>query len=466
MADTNSSFKSNSAIKRDLANVLHPYTNLVTHATRGATIMEQGQGIYVKDSQGKEYIEAMAGLWCTSLGYQEERLIAAAMKQFRQLPYGHLFAHKSNNPAIDLASRLIEMAPPPLNSANSKVFFANSGSEAIDSAIKIVWYYHNAIGKSKKKMILSRQHAYHGVTVAGASLTGLPILHKSFDLPIISVKHLTVPHYPRMSKTNESEEAFTERLIQELEQTISEIGADNIGAMFAEPLQGAGGVIIPPKNYFQKLQPILKKHQILLVADEVITGFCRTGRMWGSETFGLEPDMLTTAKALSSAYLPISAVLVRESIANEVIKEAGKQGSFGTGFTYSGHPVAAAVALETLNIYQERDMLGHVAKLSGLVQQHLAQLRQHPLVGNARGIGLIGAVELWRDKKTRQFFDQNLTVAAKVATLGEKHGVILRPLAFDSVAFCPPLIINEQELIEMFRRMKLALDEATPLLLA
>ncbi|MCX8515783.1 MAG: aminotransferase, partial [Alphaproteobacteria bacterium] len=451
--------QSNSAKERDIAHVLHPFTNLALHQTRGPTIITSGKGVMVKDSEGKEYIEAMSGLWCASLGYGAERLIKAAERQLRTLPYSHLFAHKSNEPAIDLSEKLIALAPA-TNPKMSKVFLANSGSEAVDTAIKLVWYYHNAIKQPKKKLILSRHHGYHGVTVAGASLTGLPILHKSFDLPIIPVKHLAVPHFPRFGEENESEEQFTDRLITELKATIKEIGADNIGAMIAEPLQGAGGVILPPKNYFAKLQPILKENNILLIADEVITGFCRTGRFWGSETYGLNPDIMTMAKALSAAYLPISAVMINETVANAVIKQAGELGSFGTGFTYGGHPVSCAVALETLKIYEEEKIVDHVASLAGRVHQHLATLRQHPLVGNARGVGLIGAVELWRDKKKRTFFAPEATVAAKVAALGEKHGVILRPLVFDSVAFCPPLIINEQELDELFKRFTAALDEA------
>ena len=455
--------KSNSAKERDVANILHPFTNLAAHETRGPTIMEQGKGVYVKDSEGKEYIEGLSGLWCASLGYGQERLIKAAEKQLRTLPYGHLFAHKSHDPAIDLAEKLISLAPK-TNPKMAKVFFACSGSEAVDSAIKIVWFYHNAIGKPKKKMILSRQHGYHGVTVAGASLTGLTSLHKGFDLPIIPVKHLSVPHFPRMGKDGESEEQFTDRLIEEVKSVIKEVGADNIGAMIAEPLQGAGGVILPPKDYFKKLQPILQENNILLIADEVITGFCRTGNFWGSETYGLNPDIMTMAKALSAAYLPISAVMINEKIVGPITKFAGELTTFGTGFTYGGHPVSCAVALETLKIYEEDNILDHVKKLAPRVQQHLASLRDHPLVGNARGVGLIGAVELWQDKKSRKLFDPSALAAPKVAALGEKHGVILRPLIFDSVAFCPPLIISEKDLDELFKRFTAALDEAVTVL--
>ncbi|MGI9462231.1 MAG: aminotransferase [Alphaproteobacteria bacterium] len=455
--------KSNSAQARDIANILHPYTNLAVHETRGPTIIEQGKGVYVKDSDGKEYIEGLSGLWCASLGYGETRLIEAAERQMHRLPYGHLFAHKSHDPAIDLAEKLIALAPA-TTPKMAKVFFACSGSEAVDSAIKIVWYYHNAIGKPKKKMILSRHHGYHGVTLAGASLTGLDVLHKGFDLPIIPVKHLSAPHFPRLSQDGESEAAFTDRMMMEVKATIQQVGADNIGAMIAEPLQGAGGVIIPPKNYFQKLEALLKENDILLIADEVITGFCRTGNFWGAETYGMNPDMITMAKAMSSAYLPISAVMINEKLADEIIKFAGELKNFGTGFTYGGHPVSCAVALETLKIYEEDKILSRVKTMAPKVEAHLEKLRQHELVGNARGVGLIGAVELWQDKKARKFFAPETAVAAKVAALCEKHGVILRPLIFDSIAFCPPLIINEKDLDELFKRLTLALDEAISIL--
>ncbi len=455
----------NSRRDNDIAHVLHPYTNLTAHETKGPLIINSGQGVWVKDDEGKEYIEGMAGLWCTALGYSEERLIDAAVKQMRELPYSHLFAHKSHGPAIDLATKLIENAPKGLDSPMQKVFFANSGSEAVDTAIKIVYYYHNAIGKRDKKIILSRHNGYHGVTVAGASLTGLPTLHKDFDLPIIPVHHLTCPHYYRNGKDGETESQFTDRLITELNETIEKIGADKIGALIAEPIMGAGGVIMPPVDYFKKLQPILKKHDILLIADEVICGFGRTGEYWGSEFYNIKPDMMTMAKALSSAYIPISGVMINEKIAAAVVKNAGILGTFGTGYTYSGHPVAAAVALETLNIYEERKIFDHVKKMGKIVQENLEQFRKHPLVGNARGAGLIGAVELVKDKAKKIFFDPKDYAGMKMTNKCEANGLIVRPLPFDSVAFCPPLIISEKELRELFKRFAKSLDESAKELL-
>jgi 4-aminobutyrate--pyruvate transaminase len=349
----------NSASSRDIAYVMHPYTNLERHKTVGPQVMAKGKGIWVYDEEGKGYIEAMAGLWCTSLGFAEERLVEAAAKQMRDLPFYHVFAAKSHDPAINLAEKLIGMAPVPM----SKVFFANSGSEANDSAVKMIWYYNNALGRLEKKKIISRIKGYHGVTVASASLTGLPFNHRDFDLPIAGILHTDCPHHYRFAEEGESEEDFATRLAANLEQMIEDEGPDTVAAFFAEPIMGAGGVIVPPATYFEKIQPILKKHDILFVADEVICGFGRTGNMFATETYNLQPDIITIAKALSSAYLPISGLLINEKVSDAIYKNSGEIGTFGHGFTYSGHPVACAVALETLNIYEERDIVGHVHTL-------------------------------------------------------------------------------------------------------
>ena len=444
----------NSAHQRDIDHIMHPYTNLDMHNKKGPMIIDRSEGIWVYDDQGDAYIEGMSGLWCTSLGYGEKRLADAAHKQMLELPYSHIFAHKSHLPAIDLATKIVEKAPVPM----SKVFFASSGSEAVDTAIKIIWYYHNAIGKPKKKKILSRMNGYHGVTVAGASLTGLKPLHVDFDLPAIDVHHLSSPHFFRHALENESEEEFATRLAKELEDVIAREGAENIGAMIAEPVMGAGGVILPPKTYFDKIQPILKEHDILLVADEVICGFGRTGSFWGSQTYDIKPDMITMAKQLSSGYIPISAVMINEKVSDAVVKNAGKLGTFGTGYTYSGHPVAAAVALETLAIYEERSIVEHVNSLSPIVEKFLHMIKDHPQVGHARAQGLIGAVELIKNKKNKEFYDPKEMIAVKCAKIAEEEGLIVRPLPHDSVAFCPPLIIKEDELTMMFDRLTKSID--------
>jgi 4-aminobutyrate--pyruvate transaminase len=447
--------RSNSASARDIAYHLHPYTNAVKHEAEGPLVLTEGKGVYVYDENGKAYIEGMAGLWCASLGFGEERLVEAATRQLRKLPYYHNFTHKAANVAIDLAEKLIEIAPVPM----SKVFFTNSGSEANDTVVKMVWYYNNAIGRPQKKKIISRLKGYHGVTVAAASLTGLPTNHIDFDLPIANILHTDCPHHYRFGQEGESEEDFASRMAANLEKLILDEGPDTVAAFIAEPVQGAGGVIVPPATYFEKVQAVLKKYDILFIADEVITGFGRTGNMFGTETFRLQPDIMTVAKQLSSAYLPIAAVLINDKIYQAIRDNSGRIGTFGHGFTYSGHPVSAAVALETLKIYEERDILSHVRALAPVFQAGLRRFADHPLVGEVRGIGLVGAIELVKDKATKEPFDPKQGVAMKTVSFAQEHGVILRAI-LDSVAFCPPLIATEAEIAEMFDRFGRALDNA------
>ena len=318
----------NSAAARDIAYTLHPYTNLKQHQESGPLVITGGQGVRVRDENGKTYIEGMAGLWCTALGWSEERLVEAATRALRQLPFYHGFGGKAAAPTIDLAEKLIGMAPVPM----SKVFFANSGSEANDTAIKLIWYYNNALGRPEKKKIISRTRGYHGVTLAAASLTGLPANHRDFDLPLARILHTDCPHHYRFALEGESEEDFATRLAQNLEQLIVDEGPETIAAMFVEPVMGAGGVIVPPATYFDKIQPVLEKYDILLVADEVICAYGRTGNMWGCQTYGIQPDMITTSKALSSGYLPISALMISEAIYQGMVTESEKIGVFGHGF--------------------------------------------------------------------------------------------------------------------------------------
>ncbi|HLB80947.1 MAG TPA: aspartate aminotransferase family protein [Dongiaceae bacterium] len=444
----------NSAAARDIAYHLHPYTDLVKHEAEGPLIITGGKGIHVIDENGKPYIEGLAGLWCASLGFGEERLVQAAAAQMRKLPYYHSFAHKTPNVVVDLAERLVKMAPVPMSHA----FFANSGSEANDTVVKMVWYYNNALGRPRKKKIISRLKGYHGVTVASASLTGLPNNHRDFDLPIANILHTDCPHYYRFGQPGESEEDFASRLAASLEKLIRDEGPDTIAAFIAEPVQGAGGVIVPPRTYFEKIQPILKKHDILFIADEVICGFGRTGNMFGTETFRLQPDFITVAKALSAAYLPISAVLINQKLYEAIRDNSGRIGTFGHGYTYSGHPVSAAVALETLKIYEERDIVAHVRRVAPDLQRGLRQFSGHPLVGEVRGVGLVAAVELVRDKATRASFDPKLGVGPYLVRRAQEHGLLIRPLA-DSIAFCPPLIITEEQISDLTTRFGRALDD-------
>ena len=445
------------AARRDLAFHLHPSTNLRQVAIEGPLVITHGEGVYVYDEEGRRYLEGMSGLWCASLGFSERRLAEAAYKQMRELPFYHSFGGKVPAISAELAERLIGLAPAGLG----RVLFANSGSEANDTAMKLAWYVNNALGRPRKKKIIARQRAYHGVTIASASLTGLAFAQTDFDLPIARVLHTEAAYYYRGARPGESEEAFAERLADRLEELILQEEPDTVAAFFAEPVMGAGGVIPPPATYFDRVQPILKKYDILFVVDEVICGFGRTGNMFGTQTFNLQPDIVTVAKALSAGYVPISANLVSNALYDILLAQSDKLGIFGHGYTYSSHPVPAAVALETLKIYAERDILTHVRRVAPRMQAGIRSQADHPLIGDARGLGLIGAVEIVRDKATKASFDEKAGVAAYLVRRAQHHGVILRNMPGDIIAFCPPLIVSEREIDELFAGFAKALDDTS-----
>jgi 4-aminobutyrate--pyruvate transaminase len=446
----------NSLAARDIAYNLHPYTDWVAHRERGPLVITGGDNIYVEDDEGNRYIEGLAGLWCVSLGFSEPRLVEAARRQLERMPFSHNFAHRATEPVIELAEKLINISP-----GMGKAFFVNSGSEAVDSAIRFIWYYNNALGRPEKKKIISRRRGYHGVTVAAGSLTAIPLMQKDFDLPLSRFLQTDTPHYYRGADKGESEAAFSRRLAKNLDALIEKEGPGTVAAFIAEPVMGAGGVIVPPRQYFEEIQTVLKKHDVLMIADEVICGFGRTGNMWGSETFGIRPDMVTCAKQLSSGYLPIAALMISDELYEVAAERSRENGVFGFGYTYGGHPVAAAVALETLDIYEERDMLGHVRRVSKKFQSRLTALASHPLVGEARGVGLIGAVELVCDKESGEQFDPAVKAAQGVADRALANGLVVRALTGDAVGICPPLIIDEAQIDDLFDRFERGLEEAT-----
>jgi len=438
---------------RDIETLVHPYTNLAAHREVGPLVLERGKGVYVYDVSGKDYIEGMAGLWCTSLGYSNEELCDVAYEQMKKLPFTHIFSGRSHDPAIELAEKLKEIAPVPI----SKVFYGASGSDANDTQVKLVWYMNNALGRPQKKKIISRLKGYHGVTVASASLTGLPANHTDFDLPIPNVLHTSCPHHYRFAQAGESELDFSARLAAELDEMIQREGPDTVAAFIAEPVMGAGGAITPPEGYFAAINAVLAKYDILFIADEVITGFGRTGEMFGTTTYGMKADTLSCAKALTSAYFPLSAVLINEPVYEILVDQSRKIGTFGHGNTYAGHPVGCAVAVRTLEIYQRDRIIDHVRAISPAFQRRLGRLAEHPLVGEARGVGLIGGVELVKDKDSKAQFEVKKGVAAKSVAFAQDEGVILRAMGGDRVAFCPPLVITEAEIDEMFDRYERAL---------
>jgi 4-aminobutyrate---pyruvate transaminase len=443
----------NSVAARDIAYYFHPATNARRHEAIGPMVIERGEGVRVYDDQGKDYIEGLAGLWSVAVGFGEERLAKTAYEQMRKLPYYHSFSHKSNPAAIALAERLVRMAPGNL----AKAHFTSSGSEANDFVIKLIWYYNNALGRTQKKKIISRQRAYHGVSIASASLTGLPAFQRDFDLPLGFARHVSCPHFWRGAKPGESEEDFATRLAAEIEETILSEGPETVAAFFGEPVMGAGGVIPPPATYWEKVQTVCRRHDVLVVADEVITGFGRTGRVFGSDYYNIAPDVLVVSKALTSSYMPLSAVVFSDKIYQAVADNSAKIGVFAHGFTASGHPVATAVALENLDIIEEKGLVANAAALSPHFLSKLKQFAGHPYVGEARGVGLIGALELVADKATKAAFAQPGSVGGKLAELCHEEGLIIRAIG-EIIAFCPPLIITSNEIDEMFARFGRALD--------
>lgn len=439
---------------RAVETLIHPYSNQATIRETGPLVFERGKGVYIYDSEGKQYLEGMAGLWCTALGYDNEELVQAATEQMRKLPFAHLFTAKSHDPAIELAEKLKEIAPVPI----SKVFFCNSGSEANDSQMKMVWYMQNALGRPNKKKIISRQRAYHGVTIAAASLTGLPANHVDFDLPIARVLHTSCPHHYRFAEDGETEEEFATRCAAELEELILREGPDTVAAFIAEPVMGAGGVIVPPKGYFPKIMAVCAKYDVFMIDDEVICGFGRLGTPFGCTALDYKPHSISVAKALSSAYLPIAGVMIPEDMYQALIVESKKIGVFGHGFTYSGHPVSAAVAVKTLEIYERDKVFENAAKNMPQFQKRLKVLADHPLVGEARGIGMVGALELSAEKRAKKPFDPKKGVGAQAVAQAQADGLIVRGIAGDVITICPPIIIKPAEIDELFDKLGRALD--------
>jgi len=442
--------------------ILSPMTNLAALKSTPPMRVVRGSGSKVYDDQGKEYYEGMAGLWCTSLGWGNEELVEAAASQMRTLSYYHGFTGRRVPIVEELAEKLIAGAP--INSGlrdGGRVFFGMSGSDANDTQIRLIWHYNHARGRPEKRKFLARNRGYHGVSVASGSLTGLPYVHNQMGLPLDFVaRHVTCPSYYREGLAGESTDAFVARLAAELDDAIvSEGGGDAVAAFIAEPLHGAGGVVVPPAGYNEAISRVCKKHDVLIIGDEVITGFGRTGAFWGSDALGLHPDLISCAKQLTSAYLPLSAVLLPREMYETMEEWTARSGSvFGHGYTYSAHPTACAVALKTIEIMERERIVEAVHDTLGpLFQARLRKLGEHALVGEARGIGLIGAVELVADKTTRAQHTPGL--APRVAQSALENGLIVRPLANDVVALCPPLVISPYEIDDVFDRLEAALDE-------
>ncbi len=434
---------------------IHSFTNARKNEEDGPMIIDRGEGIYVYDSHGKEYIEGLSGLWSVAVGFNNQRLIDAATEQMKKLPFYHNFSSKGHPAVVDLAEKLANITP----ASVGKTYFCNSGSEANDTAVKMIWYYNNSIGRPKKKKFLARLDGYHGVTLASGSLTGLPWVHADFDMPIIPVIHTTIPHHYHYGLSGESEEDFASRLVDELEEVILEEGAETIAAFIGEPVIGAGGVVPPPATYWGKVQKLCRKYDILLVVDEVICGFGRTGNMFACETYNIKPDIMVLSKQLTSSYVPLSAVVVSDEIYQGIADNSAKLGNFGMGYTTSGHPLATAVALENIKIIEDEGLVENAAAMGEILQAGLKHLEtNHPLVGEARGSGLVQAVELVANRERREVFEPRGKVGAYVAEQCHEYGLIAR-MSRDSICLCPPLIINEDQIGEVLRRLELALND-------
>lgn len=443
--------------KADSASILHPATVVADVAEKGPRIIAEGKGCYITDTEGKRQLDGVGGLWCMNIGYGRPEIGDAMKKAADQLGYFHTFAGNSNPAQIELAERLVAMMPDHIN----KVFFGSSGSDANDSLMKIVWYYNGLRGKPEKRKIISRRQAYHGTTIASASLTGLASFHRNFGLPLAEVKHTALPHYYAEGKPGESEEDFSARLAQELEDMILAEGPETVGAFIAEPVMGAGGVITPPKGYFSAVQKVLKKYDILFICDEVVCGFGRLGDWFGHRVYDIRPDMIATAKGITSGYFPLSAAFISDDIWNVLREGSATLGAFAHGFTYSGHPVGCAAALANLDIIEGENLVGNAADVGAYLHKSLAEaLGDHAHVGEIRGRGLIGAVQLMADRDNKTGFDIKHKIAARcVAAIGEL-GVIYRPLpTANSLAFSPPLTLNRAEADQMVDALSKGLDQ-------
>jgi len=435
-----------------VSHVFYPSTNLA--ATEQLTI-ERGEGVYVYDNQGNRYLEGMAGLWCTALGYGNREMIEATSEAMSKLAFTHLFGGKTHPVAMQLADKVADMVPTP----DARVFFGLSGSDANDSHIKILRYLSNVTGRPEKRKIIARKRAYHGVTVAAGGLTSTPVNTAHFDAPLdaLGIVHTDSPFYYRDRLDGETEEAFVDRIVGNLEKLILDEGPDTIAAMICEPVTGASGVIVPPEGYYAKVQSVLRKYDINFWADEVITGFGRTGNIFGSTTMGIEkPDMMTFAKQISSAYFPISATVIKGDMYEQLVEPSAKVGMFGHGYTYSGHPVGCAVALKALEIYERDNIYGHAAEVGEYLQQRLREFEDHEIVGDVRGVGLIGAVEIVADKATRKPFEPS--AIGYLQQVCQDNGLIGRALAGTTFAVCPPLVITREQVDELIESLQKGLD--------
>jgi L-2,4-diaminobutyrate transaminase len=443
----------------DRRSVLHPFTYLKDFASGmiEPTIVETGKGVRIQDASGREYIDGFAGLYCVNIGYGRTEVAEAIARQAYKLAYYHSYAAHTTEELARLSDRLVRMAPGKM----SKVFYGLSGSDANETQAKIVWYFNNLCGRPKKKKIITRERGYHGCSVLSGSMTGLSFYHDHMDLPISGILRTGVPHFYRGALLGETEEAFSQRRADELEALIVAEGPDTVAAFIAEPVLGTGGITPPPAGYWAKIQGVLKKYDVLLIADEVICGFGRTGAMFGSDLYGMEPDLVTVAKGLTSAYAPLSASIISEEIYRVMEEATPRIGSFSHGYTYSGHPIGAAAANAVLDIVEREDLPGQAASKGAYLLKCLkTAFEQNPIVGEVRGVGMMAAVEFVADRETKEAFDPALKVGGRIAQAARDRNLIVRAMPHgDILGFAPPLVMTESEIDEMVSIAKAAVNE-------
>ncbi|WP_454857601.1 aminotransferase [Rhizobium binxianense] len=436
--------------------LFHPFTALADHEKNGPIVIVKGEGVWLEDNHGRRYIDGMAGLWCVNVGYGRTEIADVLREQAVTLPYFHSFSSWGTDMPVLLAEKVIGHAPEGM----SKVFFGQSGSDANDTQVKLVWYYWNSLGKPRKKKIIARRRGYHGVTIVSGSLTGMASLHSGFDLPLPFVRHTTPPYRLWEAEPGMSDADFVARLAGDLEQLILAEDPETIGAMIMEPVMGAGGVIVPPPGYYDAIQAVLAKYDILLIADEVISGFGRLGEWFGSTVVGMKPDLITVAKGITSAYVPLSGCIVSEKVWRTIVDGQAQFGPFGHGYTYSAHPLAAAAALANLQLIEEGGLIAQAASRGAHLHRRLQEaFADHPLVGDIRGRSLVGALEFVAAKNPMTPFDPALKIAARIVKQARDRGIITRALPHaDTISFSPPFIITEAEIDEMIAKTREAVD--------
>ncbi|MFO1802983.1 putrescine--pyruvate aminotransferase [Pseudomonas aeruginosa] len=451
---TNAKTREWQALSRD--HHLPPFTDYKQLNEKGARIITKAEGVYIWDSEGNKILDAMAGLWCVNVGYGREELVQAATRQMRELPFYNLFFQTAHPPVVELAKAIADVAPEGMN----HVFFTGSGSEANDTVLRMVRHYWATKGQPQKKVVIGRWNGYHGSTVAGVSLGGMKALHEQGDFPIPGIVHIAQPYWYGEGGDMSPDE-FGAWAAEQLEKKILEVGEENVAAFIAEPIQGAGGVIVPPDTYWPKIREILAKYDILFIADEVICGFGRTGEWFGSQYYGNAPDLMPIAKGLTSGYIPMGGVVVRD----EIVEVLNQGGEFYHGFTYSGHPVAAAVALENIRILREEKIIEKVkAETAPYLQKRWQELADHPLVGEARGVGMVAALELVKNKKTRErFTDKGVGMLCREHCF--RNGLIMRAVG-DTMIISPPLVIDPSQIDELITLARKCLDQTAAAVLA